>query len=186
MEKSHTDFLQECAAELAALKQRIAALEEKLAAYEEAPVPEEDAVDFTDIEIGADEAPAPAQPEPEAEPVAEAAVVEPEPEAAPPVILPEVKNLLPDDDTAKMPWRTALPGLRVKNIRSGISLYDRALFVASLFKEDAALYDKTIGTLNEMGSLNEAVAYIRANFPEWDLKSDGVYHFIMAIRKKLG
>jgi hypothetical protein len=85
-----------------------------------------------------------------------------------------------------MQWRLDKPGLPVKNIRSGISLYDRALFIGTLFKEDYALYDKTIGDLNAMTGLDEAVDYLLANFPDWNLKSDIVYNFIMAIRKKLG
>ena len=50
--------------------------------------------------------------------------------------------------------------MSVKNIRSGISLYDRALFIGTLFKEDYALYDKTIGELNGLSSLDEAVDYL--------------------------
>ncbi|MBO4635312.1 MAG: hypothetical protein J5669_08075 [Bacteroidales bacterium] len=182
MEKSHTEFLQECAAELAALKERIAALEEKLATWEAPSVPEDDAVDFTSEAIGqVEEIPGQAGNDGgQAGGVLAGNVMadvdRPSPKAEP----------MQEDDTVKMRWRTALPGMRVKNIRSGISLYDRAFFVSSLFKEDAALYDSSIATLNEMGSLNEAVAWIRGRFPEWDLNSDAVFHFIMAIRKKLG
>ena len=76
--------------------------------------------------------------------------------------------------------------MAVKNIRSGISLYDRALFIGTLFKEDYALYDKTIGDLNALGTLDEAVDYLLQRFPDWNLKSDIVYNFMMAVRKKLG
>ena len=64
MEKSQTDFVQECLAEIAALKERIAALEEKLENYpadepqEATPVmeeePEDAPVDFTDLDLEAD------------------------------------------------------------------------------------------------------------------------------------
>ena len=91
-----------------------------------------------------------------------------------------------DEETARLPWRTDKPGLPVKNIRSGISLLDRALFIGTLFKEDFALYDQTISRLNECNSLEEAVQYIKEHFPQWNLRSDVVYHFMMAIRKKLG
>ena len=74
----------------------------------------------------------------------------------------------------------------MKNIRSGISLLDRALFIGTLFKEDFALYDKTIAELNGMSTLDQAVSYIREHFPAWNLKSDVVYHFMMCVRKKLG
>ena len=85
-----------------------------------------------------------------------------------------------------MAWWQDQPGLSVKNIRSGISLYDRALFIGTLFKEDYNLYDRTISDLNALGTLDEAVDYLLRNFPDWNLKSDVVYNFIMAIRKKLG
>ena len=108
-------------------------------------------------------------PEPEPEP-------EPEPKPAP----------APHPETERLPWRLDKPGLSVKHIRSGISMYDRALFIGTLFKEDYALYDKTIGELDALTSLDEAVDYLLARFPDWNLKSDIVYNFMMAIRKKLG
>ncbi len=97
-----------------------------------------------------------------------------------------VTAAVPKEGTERMAWRLDKPGVSVKNIRSGISLYDRALFIGTLFKEDYALYDKTIGDLNALSSLDEAVDYLTEAFPDWNLKSDIVYNFIMAIRKKLG
>ena len=106
-------------------------------------------------------------------------VLEPEP-------VPEPKPAVPRPETERLPWRLDKPGISVKNIRSGISLYDRALFIGTLFKEDYALYDKTIGELNALSSLDEAVDYLLERFPDWNLKSDIVYNFMMAIRKNLG
>ena len=108
---------------------------------------------------------------------------EPEPEPEP---RPEPKPMTPRPETERLPWRLDKPGISVKNIRSGISLYDRALFIGTLFKEDYALYDKTIGHLNALTSLDEAVDYLLERFPDWNLKSDIVYNFMMAVRKKLG
>ena len=148
--------------------------------------------------------------EPVAEPVE--AVEEPEPEPVPelmpepaeepvpepveePVPVPEPVEgpgpapkpaPAPHPETERLPWRLDKPGLSVKHIRSGISMYDRALFIGTLFKEDYALYDKTIGELDTLTSLDEAVDYLLARFPDWNLKSDIVYNFMMAIRKKLG
>ena len=119
--------------------------------------------------------PAP-MPEPAAEPEP---VSEPEPAPAP-------KAVTPRPETERLPWRLDKPGISVKNIRSGISLYDRALFIGTLFKEDYALYDKTIGDLNALSTLDEAVDYLLERFPDWNLKSDIVYNFMMAVRKKLG
>ena len=186
MEKSQTDLLQQFQEEIAALKERIAALESQIVALQASEMQADDeAVDFTDIEIGVEEPVAVPEPEPlvipsEAEESPEPEpVVEPEPVAAP---APEPVP----DETARLPWRTDKPGISVKNIRSGISLLDRALFIGTLFKEDFALYDQTIAELNAMSSLDEAVDYIREKFPHWNLKSDVVYHFMMSVRKKLG
>ena len=170
-----------------------------------------DEVDFTDMEIGVADLPAepasvaPAEPEPD--PAVEEDLPGPEPALEPePVVEPEPVGEMPGQagndvpepviepdpapapkmDTEKMAWRLDKPGLPVKNIRSGISLYDRALFIGTLFKEDYALYDQTISELNTMATLDEAVDYLLTHFPDWNLKSDIVYNFIMAIRKKLG
>ena len=177
MEKSQTELLQEFREEVAALKERISALEEKISALEALPAEEEAEVDFTDIAIGLDEPEMANQVghDVETEPVEMADQVGHDVEPEPVV-----------DDTLGLPWRKDKPGLQVKNIRSGISLLDRALFIGTLFKEDFALYDKTIADLNGMSSLDQAVSYIREHFPSWNLKSDVVYHFMMSIRKKLG
>lgn len=211
MDKSQKELLQDFQEEVIALKERIAALEARISALQAGEIQADDeVVDFTDIEIGVEEPvgePEPvAKPEPVAEtlpepveePVAEPEPVlepilepdpapqpapEPEPAPAPAASAPSAPL---EDETANLPWRKDKPGLSVKNIRSGISLLDRALFIGTLFKEDFALYDQTIADLNSMESLDEAVDYIRERFPSWNLKSDVVYHFMMSIRKKLG
>ena len=195
-----------------ALEEKVEALRQA-PAHEETLVEESD---FTDMEIGISDlqeepvaqpvqqpAPAPAEPasapveptpvEPAPAPVEPAPVIEdlPEPEPKPEPALAEPapvapKPAAPRPDTERLPWRLDKPGMSVKNIRSGISLYDRALFIGTLFKEDYALYDKTISELNGLANLDEAVDYLLERFPDWNLKSDIVYNFMMAIRKKLG
>ena len=196
MEKSQTDFVQECLAEIAALKDRIAALEEKLESFpldepqevETAPedVPEDAPVDFTDMdmteELTADN-PEGTGVSSSANNKADATEDTPVPSG---VSDSTSTSVSAPDETAGLHWRTDKPGLRVKNIRSGISLYDRALFIGTLFKEDFSLYENTIRDLNEFVSLDQAVDYIRTHFPEWNLHSDVVYNFMMSIRKKLG
>ena len=200
MEKSQTELLQEFREEVAALKERISALEEKISAIEAFPAEEAAEVDFTDIANGIDDVEPVPTPEPEPVPEAEAQpelvpMPEPTPEPEPVVQTEPVPEPVAEaapapepapDDTAALPWRKDKPGLQVKNIRSGISLLDRALCIGTLFKEDFALYDKTIADLNGMSSLDQAVGYIREHFPSWNLKSDVVYHFMMCVRKKLG
>lgn len=85
----------------------------------------------------------------------------------------------------KEAWRKDLPGMPVKDIRSAISLNDRALFIRSLFKEDPMSFSDAVTAINGMETLEEAVAYIRSSFPEWDMESDQVYRFMMAVRRKL-
>ena len=204
MENNRTEILREIESELASLKRQVLALEEKVEALRQAPVQEETPVeesDFTDMEIGVSDPisePVKEQvvepviedlPEPEPEPVPASAEPEPvpapaEPEPAPAPVAP--KPVVPRPETERLPWRLDKPGVAVKNIRSGISLYDRALFIGTLFKEDYALYDKTISELNGLANLDEAVDYLLERVPDWNLKSDIVYNFMMAIRKKLG
>ena len=215
MDNNRTAILREIEAELASLKQQFLALEEKVESLRRMPSEEPvEESDFTDIEIGVADlpevtVPAPAEesvpevveeplemdlaedlPEPDPEPVPEpepASEPAPEPEPVPePEPEPKPAPTAPRPETERLPWRLDKPGLSVKNIRSGISLYDRALFIGTLFKEDYALYDKTISELNGLSSLDEAVDYLLERFPDWNLKSDIVYNFMMAIRKKLG
>ena len=195
------------------LEEKIAALEAAGPSEAEVPVAEEEEApaDFTDIEFGSFEdlpaeptgevAPAPevvaepevpevepeAEPEPDVAPVAEpepvaepALVAEPEPAPAPkPVRL----KAAPEGTYA---WQQARPGVSVKHIRSGISLLDRAQFITILFKEDYSLYDSTLADLDAMETLDEAAAYVAEHFPDWNLKSDIVFSFMMAVRKKVG
>jgi hypothetical protein len=185
MEKTQKELLKVFQEEIESLKKQIETLEDKIAALQASPIEAEDEeVDFTDIQIGVAEMPDQVgHDEVQAEAITEPEpVVEPEPEA-PKASAPQAPA---EDDTAHLPWRTDKPGIPVKNIRSGISLLDRALFIGTLFKEDFALYDQTIADLNAMSTLDEAVTYIREKFPHWNLKSDVVYHFMMSVRKKLG
>ena len=150
---------------------------EDIPVVEDAPAPA--------VEASAEPEPVPI-PEPAPEPVTEPEPAPmPEP-AAEPEPAPAPKAVAPKPETERLPWRLDKPGISVKNIRSGISLYDRALFIGTLFKEDFALYDQTIADLNTLSTLDEAVDYLLERFPDWNLKSDIVYSFMMAVRKKLG
>ena len=146
--------------------------------FAEKPIPVPEPVEEPVVEPVIDDLPEP-------EPAPAPAPAEPAPAPAEPAPVAP-KPVTPRPETERLPWRLDKPGMAVKNIRSGISLYDRALFIGTLFKEDYALYDKTISELNGLASLDEAVDYLLERFPDWNLKSDIVYNFMMAIRKKLG
>lgn len=96
-----------------------------------------------------------------------------------------VKPAVMDVMAEKCAWKTDMPGTPVKNVLSAISLNDRILFVKALFGEDAALFQQTIQIFNACGTLAEAEDYIRTNFRNWDMNSDVVYRFMMAVRRKL-
>lgn len=85
----------------------------------------------------------------------------------------------------KEAWRTDMPGSELSDIKSAISLNDRLLFINNLFHDDPSLFVNTIAALNSMSSLDEAVAYIRDGFPDWDMDSEVVYRFMMAVRRRL-
>lgn len=212
MDKTHTEMLGEIRGEVEKLKEALRLLEEKIAALEaagpseaEVPVAEEEEApaDFTDIEFGSfDDLPAAPTVEvaPEAEVVAEPEVpeVEPEPVAEPEPVVEPALVAEPEPVPAPKPvrlkaapegtyaWQQARPGVSVKHIRSGISLLDRAQFITILFKEDYSLYDSTLADLDAMETLDEAAAYVAEHFPDWNLKSDIVFSFMMAVRKKVG
>ena len=98
---------------------------------------------------------------------------------------PEPKAAVIDAMAQKQAWRTDRPGTPVKDVRSAISLNDRILFINSLFGEDPMLFVNTLTTINSMTSLDDVVAYVMANFPAWNMESDVVYRFMMAVRRKM-
>ena len=87
--------------------------------------------------------------------------------------------------TAKEAWRTDIPGSPVKDIRSAISLHDRIIFINGLFGEDPMLFQEGLTAINSMTSVEDAVAYLAEKRPEWDMNSDEVYRFMMAVRRKV-
>lgn len=78
-----------------------------------------------------------------------------------------------------------MPGAPLDDIWNALSLNDRALFTNSLFREDPGLFADTVGILDSMDTLDEAVEYLSHEFPEWDMDSDLVYRFMMELRRKL-
>lgn len=82
-------------------------------------------------------------------------------------------------------WIKDMPGPEVKDVRSAISLNDRVMFISTLFREDSMLFQDVVGHINNMSSLDKAVVYLQETFPEWDMGSDAVYRFMMAVRRKI-
>ena len=145
------------------------------------------------------------EPEPVIEPAPAVVIPEPDFDPAPvfepePVIAPEPephpvesvnaaarpKPAVIDVMAEKCAWKTDIPGTPVRNIISGISLNDRILFINTLFKGDAQAFQATIALFNSYETLDQAEAFIRSNYPGWNLESEVVYRFMMAVRRKLG
>lgn len=97
----------------------------------------------------------------------------------------EAKPILNEVMAADCAWRKDMPGSPVRDIRSAISLNDRVIFINLLFKEDAQAFVDTLAKINTMETLDQAVEYICETFPSWDLNSDLVYRFMMAVRRKV-
>ena len=109
------------------------------------------------------------------------------PEPVKPVVKPEPKEKLAviDSMTDKQAWRTDMPGTQVKDIRSAISLNDRILFINMLYAQDPMAFQDALTRINQMASLDEVVDYVVTERPEWDLESETVYRFMMAVRRKI-
>lgn len=90
-----------------------------------------------------------------------------------------------DKLASKEAWRTDLPGTKVSDIRSAISLNDRILFINHLFGEDPAAFKEALTSLNAMDNFDQAVDYLASIHPEWNMESDTVYRFMMAVRRRL-
>ena len=148
------------------------------------------------------------EPEPEVEPVVE--VEQGEEPASLPEVFPE-----PDEDDDDLPlfaepesifeaaqksskarravvdvmedkqaWRTDMPGAPVKDLLSAISLNDRVQFINVLFNEDPSLFQQARAQINAMETLDQAVEYITSTY-DWDMGSQVVYRFMMAVRRKV-
>ena len=84
----------------------------------------------------------------------------------------------------KQAWRTDMPGTPVKDLLSAISLNDRVQFINVLFNEDPAAFQQARARINMMETLDEVVEYVTAEF-DWDMNSQVVYRFMMAVRRKV-
>ncbi len=116
--------------------------------------------------------------------VAAAPIVEPEkPEE--PVI--EEKPEVPEEPVIEeaVDHKAAIYGKAVDDIRQAISLGDRFLYQRELFGQNAELMQKTLTELNELGSFDEAVAYISSHF-HWDTESSTYQQFLVTMHRRFG
>jgi len=187
---------------MSAIRRQVEQLDMKMAELQQAVDSQESdaepiVLDLDDLPFFDDSEPI-SLPEPEPEPVvaAEEAAADEEPvseqvmesEQEPEVIEPEqniVKVAVIDAMTDRQAWRKDMPGTAVRDVRSAISLNDRVLFINTLFGEDPVRFQEVLTCINQMSGLDEAVDYLVGEYPGWDLESDTVYRFMMAVRRKL-
>ena len=81
-------------------------------------------------------------------------------------------------------WEVDIPGHYIDDIREGIGLNDKILFMRELFGDSVEVFNETIDALNGMCNLVETVEYLRERFPQWDEESDEVYRFYMTVRRR--
>ena len=97
---------------------------------------------------------------------------------------PKTRKAVLDVMEDKQAWRTDIPGAPVKDILSAISLNDRVQFINVLFNGDPGLFQQARAQINAMETLDQAVEYITSTY-NWDLGSQVVYRFMMAVRRKV-
>lgn len=164
------------------LEARIASLEAEVAELKNRPLPEPQVVEKP-VEVikevvvekpivvaapAVEEQPAVSN-QPSEEPVAEEPVAEePVQEAPKEVVSP----------------KAAVYGKAVEDIRQAISLGDRFLYQRELFGQNAEMMQRALTELNELGSFDEAVAYI--NRFGWDTESSTYQQFLVTLHRRFG
>lgn len=165
IELVHEDFLPEISE---AVQEETAP---ETAVVEDLPAAEEDAPESVFGELWGESKPAAAK--------------KPAPRTLNDVNAASVHRAVIDSRPDKPRWYTDIPGPEVKDVRSAISLNDRVLFICSLFRDDSMLFQDVVNRINSFPTLEKAVEYLSETFPEWDIYSDNVHRFMMAVRRKI-
>lgn len=71
-----------------------------------------------------------------------------------------------------------------KSIRSSIGMNDKYIMTRNMFDSDSRMFEKTIGELDEMTDINEAMLYINDNF-SWNPEDNSVKLLISLLEDKL-
>lgn len=158
---------------IATLEAEIASLEAELDELKNRPAPEPQVIEKEVVKEVAVE-----------KPVAVAAqVVEPELPVEPEPVPTPAPAPAPVKEEVVSP-KAAVYGKAVSDIRQAISLGDRFLYQRELFGQNAELMQRTLAELNELGSFDEAVAYI--NRFGWDTESSTYQQFIVTLHRRFG
>ena len=153
------------------------------------PEDEEATVELPQETPAAEPEPAP-QPEPVAEPeqVVEQPAPEPvveQPQPKPAAEQPKVEQPVaeqPKPEAPRAPQQTSLFGTPVTDIRQAVSIGDRFLFQRELFGGNAEKLQQTLTELNNLHSLDEAVALVDKF--GWDKQSPTYELFLNVLRRR--
>lgn len=147
------------------------------------PEDEEAMVELPQETSAAEPEPAP-QPEPvaEPEPQPEQVVEQPAPEPIVEQPQPEPAAEQPKPEAPRAPQQTSLFGTPVTDIRQAVSIGDRFLFQRELFGGNAEKLQQTLTELNNLHSLDEAVALVDKF--GWDKQSPTYELFLNVLRRR--
>lgn len=147
------------------------------------PEDEEATVKLPQETPAAEPEPAP-QPEPvaEPEPQPEQVVEQPAPEPIVEQPQPEPAAEQPKPEAPRAPQQTSLFGTPVTDIRQAVSIGDRFLFQRELFGGNAEKLQQTLTELNNLHSLDEAVALVDKF--GWDKQSPTYELFLNVLRRR--
>lgn len=166
---------------IATLEAEMASLEAELDELKSRPAPEPQVIEKEVVKEVVVEKPV--------EVIKEVVVEKPAEVAAPVVAEPEPVKEEPQPEPEPVKEEVASPkaavyGKAVSDIRQAISLGDRFLYQRELFGQNAELMQQTLTKLNELGSFDEAVAYI--NRFGWDTESSTYQQFIVTLHRRFG
>ena len=128
------------------------------------------------------------EPEPQPEQVVEQPAPEPvveQPQPEPVVEQPKVEQPVaeqPKPEAPRAPQQTSLFGTPVTDIRQAVSIGDRFLFQRELFGGNAEKLQQTLTELNNLHSLDEAVALVDKF--GWDKQSPTYELFLNVLRRR--
>ena len=145
------------------------------------PEDEEATVELPQETPAAEPEPAP-QAEPEPEPQPEQVVEQPAPEPVVEQPQPEPAAEQPKPEAPHAPLQTSLFGTPVTDIRQAVSIGDRFLFQRELFGGNAEKLQQTLTELNNLHSLDEAVALVDKF--GWDKQSPTYELFLNVLRRR--
>ncbi|MGC4036927.1 MAG: hypothetical protein QM764_13295 [Chitinophagaceae bacterium] len=80
-----------------------------------------------------------------------------------------------------------LKGAPIKDLRKGVGINDRFVFITELFRGDEAMYERSIKTINGFNIFPEAQYWINRELIVklgWDVDAEAVKHFYQLVRRR--